>query len=119
MKYCWTTLHVQDLERSLKFYRDLLGIPVVNLIDAGPTQIAFIGSEGEAQVELLCSPEGTPPSAGAGISIGFVTQALDALITSIGDAGFRISGPISPNPHLRFYMTRDPDGFQVQLCERN
>ncbi len=28
MKFCWTTLRVSDFDKSLRFYRDLIGLPV-------------------------------------------------------------------------------------------
>lgn len=118
MNFCWTTLHVSNLERSLAFYRDLLGIPVVSTLNAGPVSIAFIGKEGNAQVELLYTPEGVPGDAGRGISIGFMTEELDALIDEVRKAGYDVTGPFSPGSHISFYFVGDPDGFQVQLCTR-
>lgn len=119
MNFCWTTLHVSDIERSLAFYRDLLGIPVVSTMNAGPVSIAFIGKQGNAQLELLCSPEGSPREAGRGVSVGFMTQQLDKLISKLRDAGCSISGPFSPDPHISFYFVSDPDGYQVQLCTQS
>jgi len=118
MNFCWTTVHVSNLERSLTFYRDLLGIPVVNTVNAGPINIAFIGNAGEVQVELLCTPEGTPVDAGKGISIGFMTEKLEAVVSSVKDAGYNIAGPFSPNPHIKYFFVSDPDGYQVQLCTK-
>ena len=31
------------------------------------------------------------------------------------DEGF--VGPISPNPHIRFFFVRDPDGYYVEIIE--
>ncbi|MDD5601014.1 MAG: VOC family protein, partial [Actinomycetota bacterium] len=28
MKFCWTTIMVNDLEESLKFYQEIIGLPV-------------------------------------------------------------------------------------------
>ena len=28
MKFCWTTLCVSDFDKSLRFYRDLIGLPL-------------------------------------------------------------------------------------------
>ena len=28
-----------------------------------------------------------------------------------------IRGPISPNPHVRFFFIKDPNGIEVQLVE--
>ena len=43
MQYCWTTIMVRDLERSIAFYRDIIGLPVNLRFDAGPSgEIAFL-----------------------------------------------------------------------------
>ena len=54
MVFCWSTLMVKDLERSLGFYRDLLGLPVTRRFAAGPErEIVFLG-DGETKIELVC-----------------------------------------------------------------
>jgi len=119
MKFSWTTLHVSDLDRSLKFYSELLGIPVANRFSSGPSNIAFIGDANGAQVELICTPEGAPADPGRGVSVGFVTGQLDELISKLRGAGCEIRGPISPSPKITFYFVSDPDGYQVQLCRQS
>ena len=43
MKFVWTTIQVADLDRSLAFYHDLLGLPVAERFQAGPNEIAMLG----------------------------------------------------------------------------
>ena len=56
MKYLWTTMHVKNLEESIAFYEEVVGLKLEHRFPAGPgTEIAFMKSEGtETKVELLC-----------------------------------------------------------------
>jgi len=54
MKFCWTTIHVKDMDKSLAFYQEIVGLPLVRRAQASPEmELAFLGS-GETQVELIC-----------------------------------------------------------------
>jgi lactoylglutathione lyase len=116
MKYTHTTLHIKDLEKSLAFYHDLLGLPIVRRFPAGKGEIAFVGDAGSAQIELI---PGAPPASGySGFSIGLTVDSLDAATEKLAKAGYpRKQGPISPNPAIAFSFFEDPDGVCVQLLE--
>jgi lactoylglutathione lyase len=50
MKFCWSTLKVKDMEASLHFYRDVLGLKLERRFQAeGGTEIAFLGG-GETKI---------------------------------------------------------------------
>jgi len=117
MKFCWCTLGVKDMEESVKFYRDIVGLPVNRRFPAGPgLEIAFLG-EGETKVELICG-EKYPALAAAGISLGFEVKSLDGTMQFIKEKGLEAaSGPFQPNPHIKFFYVKDPDGHSVQFVE--
>ena len=54
MKFNWCTITVKDMEASLAFYRDIVGLPVSRRFSDRPdSEICFLG-DGETQVELIC-----------------------------------------------------------------
>ena len=54
MKFCWATIMVKDMEESLKFYQEIVGLKVDRRFEAGPgVEIVFLGN-GETKVELIC-----------------------------------------------------------------
>ena len=53
MKFCWTTLRVSDFDKSLRFYRDLIGLPVAECSSHGGASIAMLGPEDGPKIELL------------------------------------------------------------------
>jgi lactoylglutathione lyase len=118
MKFCWITINVKDMERSLPFYRDLLGLPVMRKMSSSPDmEIVFLGS-GETQVELICNKKAPPPSFGQDISLGFEVDSLEKFSEVLKSKNIPIhSGPFQPNPHIRFMYILDPDGVKVQLVE--
>ena len=39
------------------------------------------------------------------------------VLEKLAAAGMAIPEPMSPNPSLRFYFVKDPDGYSIQLVE--
>lgn len=118
MKFCWTTVTVADMERSLAFYRDVLGLPVDRRYPAGPgVEIAFLGA-GETKLELICHAEEKDIRIGGHISVGFEVESVDEAMKQLAAKGIPVhSGPFQPNEHIRFFFVPDPDGLKVQLVE--
>lgn len=118
MKFCWTTITVSDLEASLAFYTDLVGLSLDRRMKPSPDmEIAFLGS-GETKVELVRNAAGPAVRIGDGVSIGFEVESLEAMGQRLKARGVAIhSGPFQPNPHVRFLYVLDPDGLKVQFVE--
>jgi len=131
---------VADLEKSLRFYRDLLGLSVIRTMEeAGPTIDALLGltdvhvttvklapSAGEVQVELLrfASSPGTQrgtirPDTPGPTHVAFTVQDLSGLYHRMRQAGVGFLSPPLPSPDGRALVVfcRDPDGTLVELVE--
>jgi len=119
MNLCWVTIRVSDLDESLRFYRDLLGLEVARRLDPAPgTEIVFLGPPGGTEVELIRTGDGAPRY-GEDFSIGFEVGSLAGALERLRAGGVtECSGPFQPTPALRFVFVRDPDGLRVQLVER-
>jgi lactoylglutathione lyase len=120
MKFLWCSIHVRDLEKSLRFYQEIVGLNVLNRFGAAPgPQFVFLDGEG-SQVELICDGRETPPALGADISLGFEVQSLDEKMAFVREKGVPVeSGPFQPNPHVRFFFVKDPDGLSIQFVENS
>ncbi|HAF95677.1 MAG: glyoxalase [Elusimicrobia bacterium GWF2_52_66] len=118
MKFCWCTLAVKNLEESVKFYQYIIGLPVSRRFKAGEgMEICFLG-EGETKVELICGPKHSATCQGEGVSLGFEVKSVDETIKFIMGKGLKVhSGPFQPNPHIKFFHIKDPDGYKVQFVE--
>ena len=105
---------VEDFDRGVAFYRDVLGIP---FLFAAPPQMAFFDCAG---VRLLV---GVPlPGQGAqrGSAIYFRVSDIDAVYSFLADKGvhFRVKPHIvnrSASAELWLAEFTDPDGNQLAL----
>lgn len=118
MKFCWCTISVNNMDESLKFYQEIVGLPLNRRYGAGPgVEIAFLG-DGETQVELISYGKGNV-QIGQDISLGFTVKSVDETIEFLKEKGIAVeSGPMQPNPHVRFFFVLDPNGVRIQFVEQ-
>jgi lactoylglutathione lyase len=110
---------VKDMEASLKFYQGLVGLEVVRRFPARPgVEVCFLGT-GETKVELICDSNCKTQVSTDGVSLGFGVRSLEETMKLVKEKGVAVhSGPFQPNPKIRFFFVKDPDGFSVQFVER-
>ncbi|MFL0267405.1 VOC family protein [Candidatus Clostridium radicumherbarum] len=116
MKFCWSTLIVKNLDESLKFYNEIVGLKVNRRFSAGPeVEIAFLG-DGETKIELISSKQEV--NYGNSISLGFEVSSVDEMMSFVKEKGISIeSGPFQPNPHTKFFYVLDPNGLKIQFVQ--
>ena len=112
--------YVRDLERSLRFYRDLLGFKEVGHIFNGA---AAALTSGRTHHELLLiqvgDAPGPPPGPRRGlyhigIKVGDSLDELRAAKKELEGAGIAIDG-ISDHTVSQSLYVQDPDGNEVEL----
>lgn len=112
--------YVRDLETSLKFYRDVVGLQVSGKIF---NDRAALLSGGRTHHELLLIQVGdaTGPLSGrriglyhVGWKVGESLAALKAARDRIDDLGYAIEGMSDHTISQSLYL-RDPDGNEVEL----
>lgn len=118
MKFCWCTISVNDMEESLKFYQEIVGLKQNRRYPAGPdVEIAFLG-EDETQVELISYGKGKVQMS-EDISLGFIVESADQTMEFLKQKGIDIvGGPFKPNPHVQFFFIKDPNGVKIQFVEQ-
>ena len=108
---------VDDFERGVAFYRDILGLP---FLFAAPPQMAFFNCGG---VRLLVgvTPQGQTPQRGS--AIYFQVSDIRAVFASLKHNGVRFTAEPhvvhrTPGSELWLAEFTDPDGNQLALmCE--
>jgi len=120
MKYLHTMVRVNDLEASLKFYCDQLGLVELSRRDipAGRFTLVFLAAPGDesAQVELTWNWD--PEEYTGGRNFGHLAYAVDdiyALCQKLMDAGVVINRP-PRDGHMAFI--RSPDGISIELLQK-
>jgi len=120
MKYLHTMVRVSDLETSLDFYCNKLGLVEVNRkeVPAGRFTLVFLAAPGDesAQVELTWNWD--PEEYTGGRNFGHLAYAVDdiyALCQNMMDAGVTINRP-PRDGHMAF--VRSPDGISIELLQK-
>jgi lactoylglutathione lyase len=119
MKYLHTMVRVADLEASLDFYCDKLGLVELRRheVPAGRFTLVFLATPGDesAQVELTWNWD--PEEYAGGRNFGHLAYAVDdiyALCQRLMDAGVTINRP-PRDGHMAF--VRSPDGISIELLQ--
>lgn len=118
MKFCWVTINVKDMEKSLQFYQEVIGLNINRRIKPNPDmEIIFLGS-GETQIELIYNKEANDVTIGKDISLGFVVDSIEQIAEILKKKNIPIhSGPFQPNPSIKFIYILDPNGVKIQFVE--
>ena len=119
MKYLHTMVRVTDLEASLRFYRDALGLDLLSVreVPAGRFTLAFLAapSDHAAQVELTYNWD--PETYTGGRNFGHLAYAVDdiyALCERLQAQGVRI---LRPPRDGRMAFVRSPDNISIELLQ--
>lgn len=118
MSFCWCTISVQSMEESLAFYKDIVGLTVSRRFPMEEKgEIVFLG-DGETKIELIYDESHRQVDIGQDISLGFEVDSIDGKIQFLKDRGIGVdSGPFQPNPKVRFFYIKDPNGLRIQFVE--
>lgn len=119
MKYLHTMVRVTDLEQSLAFYCDHLGLEEVRRKDneKGRFTLVFLAAPGDedAQVELTYNWD--PEDYGEGRNFGHLAYQVDDIYAAcqrLMDAGVTINRPPRDG---RMAFVRSPDNISVELLQ--
>lgn len=118
MKFLWSTIVVRDMDESLKFYQDIVGLTLNRRYSRGmEAEFAFLG-DGGTEIELIFRQPMKESPMGENISLGFRVDNLDEKIAFIKARGLSVyAGPIQPSDTIRFFYVLDPNGLKVQFVE--
>ena len=76
MTFSWATIRVRNLEDSLAFYHNLLGLPIHDRFGPPGHQIVMLGTDPGTKLELIESAEPLPEVPAPGLSLGFAPENM-------------------------------------------
>lgn len=101
----------------MKFYQEVVGLTISRRLAAGPgMDIVFLG-EGETKIELIFDAKHLETNEPGGIFLGFEVDSVDEKIKFLKEKGLEISGPYQPQPYIKFFYVKDPNGVNIQFVE--
>lgn len=120
LKYLHTMVRVADLDASLKFYCDALGLREVSRkeVPQGRFTLVFLAAPGDedAQVELTYNWD--PESYSGGRNFGHLAYAVDdiyATCQKLAEKGVTINRPPRDG---KMAFIRSPDNISVELLQK-
>ncbi len=119
MKYLHTMVRVSDLEKSVTFYSDCLGLVELRRIEnaAGRFTLVFLAAPGDesAQVELTYNWD--PEAYTGGRNFGHLAYAVSDIYATcqrLKDKGVTINRPPRDG---RMAFVRSPDNISIELLQ--
>ena len=122
MPMMWPTLAVQDVERSLSFYRDQLGLEQdLDLRDeTGAPFLASVEVDDTVIMLTRARPDMPLDSLRSGVRLTLLFERghdIDALLARLRALGTAVCSPIGDRPWgHRDFTVFDPDGYHVTIA---
>ena len=122
-KLLYNRMRVSDLDASVRFFTDVLGLEVVrrNETPRG-SKLAFLRvPNSEELVELCCYPASGPVRVPEDlVFIAFEVGDMDETIRTLNAKQIKITdGPTTTHSGSRFLFISMPDGYEIELVERS
>ena len=121
MKYLHTMVRVTDIEQSLKFYRDALGLMELKRHEStkGRFTLVYLAAKGDADAQVELTYNWDPENYDGGRNFGHLAYAVDDIYATcqrLMDHGVTINRP-PRDGHMAFI--RSPDNISVELLQKN
>lgn len=105
---------VKDMDRSVAFYRDVLGLKVVfhspgwSTLDAGNVNVGLHSESEHLKVHPTESAQ-----------CGFYVDDIQRTVAELKSKGVRVLMPPKKEDFGWLAVFEDPDGYHFQLCQMN
>ncbi|GJL54809.1 MAG: VOC family protein [Nitrospirales bacterium] len=121
-KLLHTRMRVSNMEQTIAFYRDLLGLEVVEQkVSPRGSHLAFLATPHSEELIELCSfpASGQVTVQEDLVHLAFQVDNLDETIKELQDKQVPITdGPTTSSSGSRFIFIDAPDGYEIELIER-
>ena len=108
-------LAVQDIDKSIKFYHEIIGLPIKNQrrswVDLGTSGALLSLHPASLTAEHIGS------SIENGITIGFLVGDVESAVAELKEKGVRIHRDITNRAAGKNAIVLDPDDYLVSLFE--
>jgi lactoylglutathione lyase len=120
MKYLHTMVRVTDIDASLRFYRDALGLTELSRKDypQGRFTLVFLAAPGDLDAQVELTHNWDPEQYGDGRNFGHLAYAVDdvyATCQRLADHGVTI---LRPPRDGRMAFVRSPDNISIELLQK-
>ena len=121
-KLLQTRMRVSDMDQTIAFYQDVLGLEVLERkVSPRGSHLAFLAVPNSEELIELCSfpPSGPVKVQEDLVHLAFEVDNLDEMIQELTRKQIPITdGPTRTASGSRFVFIDAPDGYEVELIER-
>ena len=121
-KLLHTRMRVSDMEQTIAFYRNTLGLEVIEQkVSPRGSHLAFLAVPNSEELIELCSfPSSGPVTVQEDlVHFAFQVDDLDQTIRELHERNVPITdGPTTSSSGSRFIFIDAPDGYEIELIER-
>ena len=120
MKYLHTMVRVSDLDQSLDFYCNKLGLEELHRkeVPQGRFTLVFLAAPGDASAQVELTYNWDPEEYSGGRNFGHLAYAVDDIYAAcqrLADGGVVINRPPRDG---RMAFVRSPDGISIELLQK-
>jgi lactoylglutathione lyase len=116
MKVKYATIIVEDMDKSIKFYTDVLGFEIDSQHNPIPgVTITLLKGEGDAMIELI---KNTVDKIGL-FSVGMEVEDINATVKELKTKGARITMEPIPITVGILAFLEDPNGVKIALIQHH
>lgn len=121
-KLLHTRYRVNDLERTVKFYREVLGLQEIRRHKSPRgSELAFLKApDSEEEIEITHFSNGGPVQVQPDLThLAFLVESLDEFSKHLAKLGIKYSdGPTTSSTGTKFAFIDAPEGYEIELIEK-
>lgn len=123
MKFSHTMIRVKNIDKSLHFYKEVMGLKLLRTMELEDATLYFVSDEKEdCTIELTYNhqlPEGGYNHGNYFGHLAFDTEDMDKFTEMLKSNGLEYSmAPFEIKKGLKIAFVSDPDGFSIEIIER-
>ena len=121
MKWYHIGIKVRDSEASIRFYRDILGLDVVDTVEVWGKKFTFVGND-TIQIEIeQANPGDTQADPSTMTGLNHFSVVVDDIHKFVKEARGKstdvLMDPFNPRPDRLTTFIKDPDGILIQVIQ--
>lgn len=116
MKIKYVTMIVNDMDESIKFYREVMGFEIDSQYDLGPAgTITLFKGEGDVMIELIKNTENETGL----FSVGMDVEDINTTVKELKSKGAKITMEPTPITVGTLAFLEDPNGVKIALIQHH
>jgi lactoylglutathione lyase len=121
-KLLHTRYRVNDLEKTVAFYRDILGLKEVRRHKSPRgSELVFLQTPGsQEEIEITCFPGSGPVQVQPDLThLAFEVPSLEEFARHLAQHGLKYSdGPTTSSSGTTFAFIDAPEGYEIELIQK-